>query len=45
MVSKAIVTVVSRKTFFDSNLAFNFISNYIEEYIIIGETNTVVLSK
>jgi two-component system nitrate/nitrite response regulator NarL len=44
MLSKAIVTVANGETFFDPNVAFNFMNNYIDDNVIIGKTNKVVLS-
>lgn len=44
MLSKAIVTVASGETFFDPNVAFNFMNNYIEENVTIGKTDKVILS-
>jgi hypothetical protein len=45
MISKAILSVANLKAFFDTNLAFSFVSNYIEEYAIMVETNTMILLK
>ena len=44
MLSKAIVTVANGETFFDPNVAFNFMNNYIEENVTIGKTDKIVLS-
>ncbi|QNM86292.1 response regulator transcription factor [Polaribacter pectinis] len=44
MLSKAIVTVANGETFFDPNVAFNFMNNYIDENVVIGKTNKIVLS-
>lgn len=44
MLSKAIVAVANGETFFDPNVAFNFMNNYIEENVTIGKTNKVILS-
>jgi two-component system response regulator NreC len=44
MLSKAIITVANGETFFDPNVAFNFMNNYIEENVIIGKTDKVILS-
>ena len=45
MLSKAIVTVANGDTFFDPNVAFNFMNNYIDENVTIGKSEKVVLSK
>ncbi|QOD61490.1 response regulator transcription factor [Polaribacter haliotis] len=44
MLSKAIVAVSSGETFFDPNVAFNFMNSYIDDNITIGKTDKVVLS-
>ncbi|APZ47134.1 DNA-binding response regulator [Polaribacter reichenbachii] len=44
MLSKAIVTVASGETFFDPNVAFNFMNNYIDDNVTIGKSNKVILS-
>ncbi|WP_420553675.1 response regulator [Tenacibaculum aiptasiae] len=44
MLSKAIVTVANGETFFDPNVAFNFMNDYINENVIIGKSETIVLS-
>lgn len=44
MLSKAIVTVSNGKTFFDPNVAFNFMNNYIEDNVTIGQSSKVILS-
>ncbi|MEE9409051.1 MAG: response regulator transcription factor [Polaribacter sp.] len=44
MLSKAIVTVANGETFFDPNVAFNFMNNYIDDNVTIGKTNKIVLS-
>lgn len=44
MLSKAIETVAKGKTFFDPNVAFNFMNNYIGETVSIGKTNEIILS-
>ncbi|MBL4604561.1 MAG: response regulator transcription factor [Flavobacteriaceae bacterium] len=44
MLSKAIVTVAGGETFFDPNVAFNFMNDYIEDNVTIGKTDKVVLS-
>ncbi|WP_189663307.1 MULTISPECIES: response regulator [unclassified Polaribacter] len=45
MLSKAIVTVAEGATFFDPNVAFNFMNDYIEDHVTIGKTAKIVLSK
>jgi two-component system response regulator NreC len=45
MISNAILSVANGETFFDPNVAFNFVSNYIQEYAIFVETNTIILLK
>jgi two-component system nitrate/nitrite response regulator NarL len=45
MLSKAIVTVANGATFFDPNVAFNFMNNYIDDNVTIGKSEKVVLSK
>jgi two-component system response regulator NreC len=44
MLSKAIVTVANGETFFDPNVAFNFMNNYIDENVIVGKSEKIVLS-
>ena len=44
MLSKAIVTVAKGETFFDPNVAFNFMNDYIDDNVSIGKTDKVVLS-
>ena len=44
MLSKAIVTVSKGETFFDPNVAFNFMNNYIDDNVTIGKSDKVVLS-
>ena len=44
MLSKAIATVSKGETFFDPNVAFNFMNNYIDDNVTIGKTEKVVLS-
>ncbi|QMU66701.1 MAG: response regulator [Flavobacteriaceae bacterium] len=44
MLSKAIVTVAGGETFFDPNVAFNFMNDYIDENVHIGKTEEIVLS-
>lgn len=44
MLSKAIITVAKGETFFDPNVAFNFMNNYIDDNVTVGKSNKVVLS-
>ncbi|WP_175578761.1 response regulator [Tenacibaculum aiptasiae] len=44
MLSKAIVTVANGETFFDPNVAFNFMNDYINENVTIGKSEKIVLS-
>lgn len=44
MLSKAIVTVANGESFFDPNVAFNFMNDYIEDNVNIGKTDKVILS-
>ncbi|KGL63264.1 response regulator [Polaribacter sp. Hel1_85] len=44
MLSKAIITVAKGETFFDPNVAFNFMNSYIDDNVTIGKTEKVVLS-
>lgn len=44
MLLKAIVAVANGETFFDPNVAFNFMNNYIDKNVIIGKTEKVILS-
>ena len=44
MLSKAIVTVANGETFFDPNVAFNFMNSYIDDNVTIGKSDKVVLS-
>jgi two-component system nitrate/nitrite response regulator NarL len=44
MLSKAIDTVAKGETFFDPNVAFNFMNDYIDDHVTIGKTDKVVLS-
>ena len=44
MLSKAIVSVSKGETFFDPNVAFNFMNNYIDENVTIGKSDKVILS-
>lgn len=45
MLSKAIVTVANGDTFFDPNVAINFMNSYIDENVTIGKSEKVVLSR
>ncbi|WP_422090913.1 response regulator [Tenacibaculum ovolyticum] len=44
MLSKAIVTIANGNTFFDPNVAFNFMNDYINENVTIGRSEKIVLS-
>jgi two-component system nitrate/nitrite response regulator NarL len=44
MLSKAIITVANGETFFDPNVAFNFMNNYIDDNVTIGKSEKVILS-
>lgn len=44
MLSKAIEVVSKGDTFFDPNVAYNFMNSYIEENVTIGKSKKVVLS-
>ena len=44
MLSKAIVTIANGDTFFDPNVAFNFMNDYINENVTIGKSEKIVLS-
>lgn len=44
MLSKAIVAVAEGDTFFDPNVAFNFMNDYIDKKVTIGKSDRVVLS-
>jgi len=44
MLTKAIVTVANDETFFDPNVAFNFMNDYIKENVTIGTSEKIVLS-
>lgn len=44
MLNKAIHTVANGDTFFDPNVAFNFMNNYIDDNVTIGKSDKVVLS-
>ncbi len=44
MLSKAIMCVANGGTFFDPNIAFNFMNDYIEDKVKIDKTGKVMLS-
>lgn len=44
MLSKAIVTIAEGNTFFDPNVAFNFMNDYIDQNVTVGKSDKVVLS-
>ncbi|AUC14798.1 DNA-binding response regulator [Tenacibaculum sp. SZ-18] len=44
MLSKAITTISEGNTFFDPNVAFNFMNNYIDQNVMVGRSDKVVLS-
>jgi two-component system nitrate/nitrite response regulator NarL len=44
MLSKAIITVSNGETFFDPNVAFNFMNSYIDDNVTIGKSDKIVLS-
>jgi len=44
MLSKAIISVAKGETFFDPNVAFNFMNNYIDDNVTVGKTEKVTLS-
>lgn len=44
MLSKAIIAVSHNETFFDPNVAFNFMNNYIDKNVTIGTSDKIVLS-
>jgi len=44
MLSEAIHTVASGETFFDKNVALNFMNDYIEDNVKVGKSDKVVLS-
>ncbi len=44
MLSKAIRVVAGGETFFDPNVAFNFMNDYIDGNVNIGKTEKIVLS-
>ena len=44
MLTKAIIAVAKGETFFDPNVAFNFMNNYIDKNVAIGKSEKVILS-
>ena len=44
MLSKAIVSVANGETFFDPNVAFNFMNDYIDKNVTIGKASKIILS-
>ena len=44
MLSKAIMAVANGETFFDPNVAFNFMNNYINDNVTIGQSEKIILS-
>ncbi|WP_170245925.1 response regulator [Tenacibaculum adriaticum] len=44
MLSKAIISVANGETFFDPNVAFNFMNSYVDENVTVGKSEKVVLS-
>ena len=44
MLSKAIKTVAKGETFFDPNVAFNFMNNYIDDTVTVGKSEKIILS-
>jgi two-component system nitrate/nitrite response regulator NarL len=44
MLSKAITTVANGETFFDPNVAFNFMNDYIDDNVTIGHSKKAILS-
>lgn len=44
MLSKAIETVANGETFFDPNVAFNFLNDFIDNQATIGKSEKVILS-
>jgi len=45
MLSKAIVAVANGETFFDPNVAFNFMNDYIDKNVTVGKSDKIILSK
>ncbi len=44
MLSKAIIAVANKETFFDPNVAFNFMNDYIDENVTIARSEKAILS-
>ncbi len=44
MLSKAITSIVKGNTFFDPNVALNFMNDYIHENITVGKPEKIILS-
>lgn len=44
MLSKAIISVSKGETFFDSNVAFNFMNDFITDHVTVGKNENVLLS-
>lgn len=44
MLSKAIKVIAGGNTFFDPNVAFNFMNDYIDKNVTIGKSDKIVLS-
>lgn len=44
MLSKAIVVVADGETFFDPNVAFNFMNDYIDKKVTVGKSEKIILS-
>lgn len=44
MLSKAIVAVANGETFFDPNVAFNFMNDYIDDNVTVGKSDKIILS-
>lgn len=44
MLHEAIETVAQGKTFFDPNVAFNFMNSYIDKNVTVGKSDKIILS-
>jgi two-component system response regulator NreC len=44
MLSKAIVAISNSETFFDPNVAFNFINSYADDNVTLDNTSKIILS-
>ncbi len=44
MLSKAIKTIIDGNTFFDPNVAFNFMNDYIDKNVTVGKPDHIILS-